>query len=221
MPKLPDSGFDRVSAFYDPLSRLVFGGALEQAQLALLPFVPDKARVLLIGGGSGKLLEQLLGTGKKLQILYLEASPNMLRKAQQRAQARIQSINSAEVDFRLGTEDALLPQEQFEVVLTPFLLDLFPAPRLRHLMQRLHAALAPGGHWLFVDFWPVAAPPPLRQRLLLKGMYVFFGLLSDVKATGLPDFEVQFRQLYLQEVYSAQFYRGMVQAKVYRRLAEV
>jgi tRNA (cmo5U34)-methyltransferase len=221
LSKLPDSGFDRVSAFYDPLSRLVFGGALEQAQLALLPFVPDKARVLLIGGGSGKLLEQLLGTGKKLQILYLEASPNMLRKAQQRAQAKIKSINSAEVDFRLGTEDALLPQEQFDVVLTPFLLDLFPAPRLRHLMQRLHAALVPGGWWLFADFWPVVSPPPLRQRLLLRGMYVFFGLLSKVKARRLPDFGAQFRALYLQEEYAKAFYAGMVQAKVYRRPAEV
>jgi tRNA (cmo5U34)-methyltransferase len=218
LPQLPDSGFDRVASFYDPLSRLVFGRALEQAQLALLPFIPDKARVLLIGGGSGWLLEQLLCSGKTSQILYLEASPNMLRKAQQRVHA---SITGAVVEFRLGTEAALLPQERFDVVITPFLLDLFPAPRLGHLMDRLHAALAPGGLWLFADFWPVTSPPPLWQRLLLQSMYVFFGMLSGVKATGLPDFSRQFDQLYLQEIFSESFYGDMVQAKVYRKPAKV
>ncbi|MFD2245831.1 class I SAM-dependent methyltransferase [Pontibacter ruber] len=218
MPQLPDSGFDRVSSFYDPLSRLVFGSALELAQLALLPFVPAKARMLLIGGGSGWLLEQLLRSGKELQILYLEASPNMLRKAQERTKA---SIKNTAVEFRLGTEDVLKAHEQFDVVLTPFLLDLFPAPRLHDLMHRLHTALIPGGLWLFADFWPVTSPAPLWQHLLLKSMYVFFGVLSDVKATQLPDFKAQFDRLYLQEVYAASFYGGMVQAKVYRKAIEV
>jgi hypothetical protein len=123
----------------------------------------------------------------------------------------------ATVTFRLGNEDALQPDETFDVILTPFLLDLFPEQRLGHLMDRLYTALVPGGLWLFSDFWPVHSPAPLWQRLLLKAMYAFFGLLSGVQATSLPDFRQHFDRLQLQELQATTFYRGMVQTKVYRK----
>jgi len=212
-----DSGFDNVAPFYDSLSRLVFGSALHQAQREHLPAIPAGARVLLIGGGTGWLLEELLRVRPGAQVTYLEASPKMLQLAMKKL-ARYSWMMDATVDFRLGNEDALRPDETFDVILTPFLLDLFPEQRLRHLMDRLHAALAPGGLWLFSDFWPVRSPAPLWQRLLLKAMYTFFGQLSGVQATSLPDFRLHFDRLQLQELQATTFYKGMIQAKVYRKV---
>ncbi|WP_242916619.1 class I SAM-dependent methyltransferase [Pontibacter liquoris] len=214
MPHLPDSGFHRVASFYDRLARLVYGHHLEQAQLALLPHLPDSARVLVIGGGSGWLLTQLLQTQKHLAILYLDAAPAMLQRAEQRF-IQYQQPHHSTVTFRLGTEQALQPEEQFDVVFTPFLLDLFPPKRLQQLMQRLNEALVPGGLWLFADFWPVQQPALWWQRLLATGMYTFFSVLSGVKARKLPDYQLHFDALALREVFSQAFYGGMVQGKVF------
>ncbi|TPE43509.1 class I SAM-dependent methyltransferase [Pontibacter mangrovi] len=216
MRHLPDSGFHRVASFYDPLSRLVYGRALQQAQLALLPFVPEGARVLVIGGGTGWLLEQLLHAGKRLEILYLEAAPAMLQMSRQKYDA-FPKPHQAQVQFRLGTEQALQPQEQFDVIITPFLLDLFPPQRLQALMGRLAQALHPKGQWLFADFWPVQQRPLWWQRLLIKSMYVFFGWLSQVQARQLPDYQQHFKDLGFSPTHSQSFYGGMVQAKVFKR----
>ncbi|GAB3820513.1 hypothetical protein GCM10028895_20870 [Pontibacter rugosus] len=125
MPKLPDSGFTYTASFYDALATFVFGDALQQAQLALLPFIQRQARVLVIGGGSGWILEQLLHSDIQLEILYLDAAPAMMQLAEQKYKKQRQTQSST-VRFRLGNEKSLLPEEQFEVILTPFLLDLFP-----------------------------------------------------------------------------------------------
>ena len=217
MPRLPDSGFDRVASFYDRLARLVYGHALEEAQVALLPFVPPRGRVLVIGGGSGWLLERLLQTGRQLDILYIDAAPAMLQRARRRY-IGFRQPHRCTVSFRLGTEQALQPQERFETIFTPFLLDLFPPRRLQRLMGALAAALTPNGSWLFADFWPLQQPPPRWQRLLLRGMYLFFGLISGVKARRLPDYALHFEALHFREVYSRSFFRDMVQAKVFVRV---
>ena len=172
--------------------------------------------MLVIGGGSGWILLQLLQTGKQLDVLYLDAAPAMLQRAQKMF-AQYAKPHTCTVSFRLGNEDSLQPQEQFDVILTPFLLDLFPPQRLRQLMRRLAHALAPEGKWLFADFWPVQQPPPLWQKLLIRGMYTFFGLISGVQASQLPDYAEHFKALGFEEMYSQQFYGGMVQAKVFER----
>ena len=216
MPHLPDSGFHRVASFYDWLARLIYGNALEQAQRSLLPHLPPQGRVLVIGGGSGWLLEQLLKTGLQLDILYIDAAPAMLQRAQHRY-ARFRQPHQCKAVFRLGTEQALQPQEQFDAVYTPFLLDLFPPRRLQQLMERLADALTPQGTWLFADFWPQQQPPPYWQKLLVWGMYTFFGAVSGVKARQLPDYASHFKALGFQELYSHSFYKGMVQAKAFVR----
>lgn len=216
MHQTKDNGFDRVASFYDPLARLVFRDALLHAQAVLLPYIKEHSSVLIVGGGSGWLLMKLLEQRKNLRILYLDASSEMIRLAQDRTSLLLEKSHCT-VEFRTGTEHALLSRENFDVVVTPFLLDLFPNSRLTDLMARLRAALHEKGCWLFTDFWPVQQPPPLWQRLLLKAMYLFFGAVSGVKASKLPDFGYHFNQLGMRQNFSADFYRGMIQSKVFTR----
>ncbi|MDO6390204.1 class I SAM-dependent methyltransferase [Pontibacter sp. BT731] len=211
-----NTNFDRIAPVYDGLSRLVFGNALRRAQTEHLSLIPEQAKVLLIGGGSGWLLEQLLKRQPLVKVTYLEVSPKMLQLAQRRVAN--QTSDLPRIDFRLGDENGLQPNERFDVILTPFLLDLFPDERLLYLMDRLCAALRPQGLWLFSDLWPAQAPAPVWQRLLLKSMYGFFGLVSDVKASRLPDFSEHFARQPLQLQASAAFYGGLVQARAFRKV---
>ncbi len=132
--------------------------------------------------------------------------------------ARQRNQHQTIVEFRQGTDADLHPGEQFDVVITPFILDLFPEKRLTQLMQRLYAVLIPEGVWLFADFCPVQQKPPFWQKLLAKSMYLFFGILSDVKAKQLPDYKTQFSELNLQEQATKSFNKGFVQAKVFRKV---
>lgn len=212
-----NTNFNRIAPVYDSLSRLVFGNSLRRAQTTHLALIPEQAKVLLIGGGSGWLLEQLLNCRPLVKVTYLEVSSNMLQLAQRRIKQQTPKALTG-IDFRLGDENSLQPNETFDIILTPFLLDLFPEERLNYLMNRLNAALRPQGLWLFSDFWPAQTPAPVWQRLLLKSMYAFFGLASGVEATRLPDFNAHFARQPLFLEASASFYSGLVQARAYRKV---
>lgn len=214
MPDPPDSGFDFVAAFYDPLARLVYGSALRRAQqAALVAGLPTGApRVLIIGGGTGWVLGEVLRRRPAARIVYLEASGRMLHRSRQWLHQHWPHC-AAQVEFRLGTEAQLAAAEQFEAVLTFFFLDLFEPQRLRTLVARLHAALAPDGTWLVADFEP---PRTGWQRLLLGLMYAFFGLTTGISARRRPPIEALMARAGLRATPAGTFFRGMVAARVWR-----
>lgn len=214
LPPFSDAGFDRMAAFYDPLARLVFGRALLRAQQAALAAgLPAGApRVLVVGGGTGWVLLEVLRRRPQARVLYLEAAPNMLARARARL-ARQRPAAAAQVEFRVGTEAALTPADTFEAVVTFFVLDLFEPARLRQLMARLDAARRPAAPWLLADF---AVPHTGWQRALLAVMYWFFRLTTGIGARTLPPLPAELARLGLRQAYEARFFGGMVEASVWR-----
>ncbi|TGE29629.1 class I SAM-dependent methyltransferase [Hymenobacter metallicola] len=207
-----DAGFDRVAAFYDPLARLVFGNALrlaQQAALASLP--PGSPRVLIIGGGTGWVLGEVLLRRPEARVLYLEASAVMLAKSRETLQQRAAS-HSGQVEFRLGTEQALRPTESFDAVVTFFFLDLFEPRRLQVIVERLNHARRPGAPWLLADFRPVRS---LWQRTLLLVMYRFFRLTTGISGRTMPDLHRALAAAGLTQHRQELFFRGMVEAAVF------
>src|SRR5690606_22865871 len=102
-----NTNFDSIAPIYDGLSRLVFGNALQRAQTEHISLIPPNSNVLLIGGGSGWLLEQLLTYSPLAEVTYLEVSPKMLQLAQLRMSK--QDSTSPQIAFRLGDENSLQP----------------------------------------------------------------------------------------------------------------
>ncbi|ALD21462.1 class I SAM-dependent methyltransferase [Hymenobacter sp. DG25A] len=212
---LPDAGFDRVAAFYDPLARLVFGRSLLRAQQLALEGLPAGApRVLIIGGGSGWVLREVLQRRPAAHILYLEASPAMLHRAQQTVQQYC-SGQQQQVELRLGTEDSLLPGEAFDVIVTFFFLDLFPVARLRHIVSRLAAARQPQAPWLLADFAP---PHTAWQKLLLASMYRFFGLTTGIQGRKLPPIREELARVGLSPTTHHTVFGGMAEAVVFQEI---
>ncbi len=203
-----------MAAFYDPLAQLVYGRALQAAQQAALAAgLPAGApRVLIIGGGTGWVLLEALRCRPQAQVLYLEASPRMLSKARAALAAQLPAA-AAQVEFRLGTEAALLPTDTFDVIVTFFLLDLFEPARLRHLVGRLQAAARPDAPWLLADF---AAPCVWWQRGLLAAMYRFFRFTAGISARTLPPIRQELARVGLRPVQEWQFFGGMVEAVVWQ-----
>ncbi|MCC3158337.1 class I SAM-dependent methyltransferase [Hymenobacter sp. 15J16-1T3B] len=213
MAAAPD--FDFVAGVYDPLARLVFGSTLLRAQRAALraglPLAGAAPRVLFIGGGTGRVLPELRAASPAANVLYLEASARMLAQAEQLA--RQLPGAAARISFRHGTEAALQPAEQFDVIIAFFLFDLFPPAELSALLVRLRQHAHGGTHWLVADF-----APPRRgwQRGLQWLMYRFFGLTSGVRGRRMPDIAAALGGLGLRPTWEQRWADGLVQAGVWQ-----
>lgn len=209
-PAPPLTGFDRVAWFYDALAALVFGPALRNTQRAALVGLPtDAAHVLILGGGTGWVLAEVLRRCPAATVLYLEASPRMLR----RARARTSPGQLARVEFRHGTQAALAQAETFDAVITFFVLDCIATPDLPAALNRLRAALRPGGRWLLADFRPARRG---WRWLLLAAMFWFFRLTTRLRARELPDFAAALRERGLQGEILGQYYFGATEAVVFQ-----
>lgn len=212
----PVADFGRVASFYDALAGLVFGQAQRRAQqVALqagLPLAGPTPRVLLLGGGPGWALVELLRQCPAARVLYLEASAAMLARAEARLRRQLPAA-VAQVEFRLGSEQALRPAEQFDAIATFFVLDCFTAAALPPALARLQAARRPGAPWLVADFRP---PQAWWQRALLRTMYLFFGVAVGLLAQQLPPWPTALRALGLEVTYQSSHYGDFILSQVLR-----
>lgn len=208
----PLTGFDRVAWCYDALAGLVFGPALRKAQLAALSGLPaGAARILILGGGTGWVLLEVLRRRPLATVLYLEASPNMLARAQARL-ARECPAATAQVEFRHGTQAALRPDEAFDTIITFFVLDCIALDEISEALRRLRAAQLPGTPWLLADF---RAARRGWRRGLLAAMYTFFRLTTGLRARELADLHPALGQLGLEPASCQTFFGGAVEAVVF------
>jgi len=77
--------YDSIAGIYDILSRLVFGKVLQRSQAGLLKWMSPESRVLIVGGGTGWILERIAADHPAgLDIVYVEASAKMVALSRKR-----------------------------------------------------------------------------------------------------------------------------------------
>ena len=206
-------GFDGVAWCYDALAGLVFGPALRRAQRAALAGLPAGApHVLILGGGTGWVLTEVLQRCPRATVLYLEASPKMLARAQARL-LRTRPAAAAQVEFRHGTQDALLATETFGAIVTFFVLDCIAEPDMDAALRRLHQARRPGAPWLLADFRPAQRG---WRWLLQRLMYAFFRLTTGLRAGELPHLRPRLGRLGLRRTGRWVFFGGAMEGAIFR-----
>ena len=198
--------FDGIAKWYDRLAKLIFGDAIVKSQLHFLNELPEEGKLLIIGGGSGWILKEVESHRPRLKIDYLEPSAKMMERSKAR------DVNYTNVEFIIGTE-ADIPETIYDGIITNFFLDVFDEERLKEIMHHLKAKLSKDGIWLCTDFQETGK---LYQRFLLKLMHLFFGLISNLDANVLFDFEIEFNKLSLYCLKKQTFYNGMIFSAVYR-----
>ena len=202
--------YDAVAGFYDPLAGLVFGNAIREAQTFLLPIIPKGARILIAGGGTGWILEEInrLNPGG-LHITYVEISEKMIGMAKKRFTA------NSEVIFINGAIQEVHLEGQFDVVLTPFLFDNFSEPTIKKAFRKMDYHLKEEGLWLFSDF--KAEGQPLPHQILLKVMYLFFNSLCRLETTRLHDPTTNFLQQGYTPTLQKSFFGNFIYSVVYQK----
>lgn len=185
MTRRPD--FSRLAPVYRWLEWATFGGLLYWCRTALLPAVVGCRRALVVGDGDGRFLAALLRADAAVTVDAVDVSPGMIAHARR----QVGRVPGADRRVRFHTADVRsdpLPGGGYDLVVTHFVLDCFPADQLAGVVNRLADACAPDGRWLVGDF---ALPPPgwrrAAARLALAGMYAFFRAATGIPARELVD----------------------------------
>ena len=198
-------GFDSVAKIYDRLSRLVFGDAMKLAQTHFLRQLPDSGRVLIIGGGTGWILEEVLALRTNLSVDYIDASSDMISLTRRRLN------NENNVRLIVGTESSI-PYSNYDVIITNFFLDVFQPERLSMVMEKLSVCLNPNGIWICTEFQNT---DKRYHSFLLKLMHWFFRAFTGLEARKLQDFSAEFNRLEYKEISKEEFYNGFIFSAIY------
>ena len=188
--------FDPIAPVYDKLARGFFGSSIQKIQTDLLPLIPADSEVLIVGGGSGWIVPHILEISRVRRLVFLEASQKMLEMAHE----RLYSENNAkeatcQIEWVFSKHLDLQKSDRFQVIITPFFLDLFSSQDLREVMRILDTHLHNEGIWIYADFaLPKAFWRPLAW-VILRAMYVFFYLACGLRTQFLPGITRQFESL--------------------------
>ena len=201
------NGFDRVARFYDFFARLVYGNSIVNSQVAFLHVIRPKAKVFILGGGTGWILDHIVAAQPDCEIVFIDASARMIELARKKVAGK------DSIEFIHGTEENI-GSGPFDVVLTPFFLDMFTAERLAVIVPMITKHLNREAVWLVADF---SCLEKYWQRALLRIMYTFFRAATKIEAKSLPDWNLALTKGAWNKGESEKFYGEFIEAAVYRR----
>jgi ubiquinone/menaquinone biosynthesis C-methylase UbiE len=203
--------YNNVATFYDQLSTVIFGNAILNAQKFLLKAVTSGCSVLIVGGGTGWILEELAKQHSSgLKITYVDCSSKMIRLSHKR------NIGDNEVMFLHADIRDVAFAGAYDVVITPFVLDNFSAISVKTVFDKIDKILVAGGLWLFSDF-RVSDQSIFWQKTLLKAMYYFFKICCNIEADRLPETDKLFNNYGYLSVGSKTFFRDFICSIVYKK----
>ncbi|MEQ9301210.1 MAG: class I SAM-dependent methyltransferase [Cyclobacteriaceae bacterium] len=206
------SGYDRIAGYYDSLARVVFGKSIALAQRHGLPEITPGSHILIVGGGTGQVLEYLAECRlSELKVDYVEASEAMINSAKHR------TLNNVSVDFIHQPVDQLSQKKTYDVIITQFFLDSFEGSDLENVFSLLHNRLKEGGIWIIADFQIINDWRKIWQKFLLSIMYLFFTVTVGLKASRLEDFSTHFMRLGYHLNTSQSYYASFIFASTYQK----
>jgi len=204
------ANYDHIARIYDALSRIVFGQSIVKAQVCLIPHIKPGSKILIVGGGTGWIIERITESQSAgLVIDYVESSQQMIRLSQKRKAGSntIHIIHAPIESFPLAHD--------YDVIFTPFLFDNFTEAKIQMIFDKLNDSLKGDGIWLFADF-VVDGDSPTWQKLLLRIMYIFFRATGRIETQHLVKMDSYFSSGY-HSTYERYYYAHFIRSVVYRK----
>jgi len=185
---MPD--YNNIAWIYDFLTKLVFGSKQDKANKVFLGEIPLEARVLVVGGGTGKIIEYLNNLGRNLEVDYVESSSKMLVLSKKRTNQSLK-LNFHQLSILNYTG------KDYDVIITNFFFDQFPQQLGQEIANHLSPKLKRNGFIIFSDFIEVKN---LWDSFISKAAIVFLRLTANLQINCLPDYGEQFRNANLKQV---------------------
>lgn len=206
------NNYDKIARYYDRIHHLFYGQSEVHAQVELLDYVRPGDRILILGGGTGWILEKIGAIFPSgLRITYVESSARMMELTKTRAWAQneVELVTSTIEEWKGGME--------YDCVLTGFFFDNFSDAHAAAIVRQVTAYLKNGGYWLESDFYYPKKRGKLWQAILLYSMYISARLICRVEAKRLPDMDRIFAETGYRALYTSFHYQRFIRSVVYRR----
>ncbi|HWZ22393.1 MAG TPA: methyltransferase [Cytophagaceae bacterium] len=208
------NNFDSIAWCYDFLSSIVFGDKIKNSQIILLNKIKDHDRVLIIGGGTGWIIDEVFKLKKTNTIDYVEVSKSMLEKARSITSLYPDGV----VNFIHGNENSIGEEAVYDIIITCYFFDQFQPERLEYIISKLVAVVKPGGKLLVADF-NLSLSSPIKHKVLVKSMYLFFYITCRLEIKRLVKFQEVLEKVHLIRENSFSTCNGLMLSEVYRKEA--
>lgn len=203
--------FDRIAPYYDRLASLVFGKSIRAAQVCFLSGIPPASYILILGGGTGRIISEIRKQRNNCHIWYIEHSATMLELSRQK------NPSDEYLHYIQGTECEIPSHITFDVVITQFYFDLFTVDSLSEALGKIRMALKSNALWLVADF---TTPQKWWQHVMLALMYRFFRIVSNIEANKLPRWNEALMAAGFFEFKQKSFFGSFIKSAVYRGVSE-
>lgn len=166
----PRTLYRRLAPVYDILVPFISSQARTLAQ-QWLDVTPGET-VLDVGTGTGLALASLAKSNPTGWTEGLDATPAMVA----RARRRLKQIRHDRHGVRIGRASNLpYGTDQFDAVLSSYLIDVLPSDRLRLVIEELNRVLRPGGRLVLVYVTILRGSLGTLWRLIAKYMPALLG----------------------------------------------
>jgi ubiquinone/menaquinone biosynthesis C-methylase UbiE len=205
------NNYDTIATNYDLIRKIVLGNSIVSAQVCLLKYIPADSRVLIVGGGTGWIIEEIAAIHPEgLKIDYVESSAKMIGLSKKK------DHRSNNINFIHQAIENYSPEENYDVIITPFLFDNFQIGKIEVIYTKLNAFLKNDGIWLYADFVYDEKNGRLWQKILLRMMYLFFRITCNIETQELVAMDTFFDPLY-HKIFEASFYHHFIRSIAYRK----
>lgn len=208
--------FDFIASFYQLIGRLIFQEILIQSQIHFLNFLKAHSHIVIVGGGNGKILPYIFQFQPKSTVSFIEPSAKMMKLAKEevclKCPSRVHQIRFLQHDVEEFNFEGV------DVVILPFVLDLFQPTDIDRLLRRIRLGLNPDGLMIHVDFY-ISETPYWKQKMfafLTRLLYLFFHLTANVNVQPLPNFHLHYISNSFEMVREKRFYFGWIRSAIYQ-----
>jgi ubiquinone/menaquinone biosynthesis C-methylase UbiE len=210
--------FDGIAPWYRALETIAFGNALQRCRVACLGEVQSPRRALIVGEGNGRFLCKLMRMHPELDVDCVDASERMLSLAQKRIERELPERVDRVRFLKRDITSWAPPENHYDLVVTHFVLDCFPASELAGVIKNLSRSTKSDAALLLADFrLPDRGFARLRARLWLAAMYQFFRLTARIQASELIDSTALLKAQEFALVRQHLFRHGMLKSELWRR----
>jgi tRNA (cmo5U34)-methyltransferase len=185
------SGFNLLAPIYDGVVFLFFGKAFSRLQQQLFSDLASAEKCLIIGGGSGEVLENAIAQNLASHYYYAELSDRMIKKTK----SRISRLKTS-YPIAFSNDWTTWKEQSFDVIILPFVLDCYSETELQSLISDLVSCLSPKGKILFIDFNQeddFGYQAHFAKAGFISLLYAFFNLTTGISTKKLPAFNRLFR----------------------------
>lgn len=205
-------GFNFIAPYYDFFVALFFQKRIQNCQNYFLNTIEDAQSILIFGGGTGNILLSCLKVNPKASYHYVDISERMIELTKKK-------VNSTQVNFITGSIQDI-PKVNFEVIITPFVLDCFNNTSLTtEVIPELKSHMTSDGKWIFSDFsYSQASTQRFVSESIIHSLYFVFNLLCGLGIKKLPDFNACFASHDLSILSKKDFASGLLTTCVYEQI---